>query len=135
MLKEKRGWLRILEAFIAIILIIGALIVIYSKTIEKPKKAEEIYKLQGAILDEIADNPELREAVLNENITRIIDFIGDRTYPSFNFTIRICEVNDICSLQYYIGEEGNDVYSTERVISSTLEKYEPKKLKIFMWRE
>jgi len=135
MLEEKGGWLRILEAFIAIMLIISALIILYSRAIEKPKKAEDIYKLQRIILDEIADSPELREAVLNNNTEKIISFVGNRTLMSFNFTIRVCELNDICRLQYYIGKEGKDIYSTERLISSTLEKYEPKKLKIFMWKE
>jgi len=91
--------------------------------------------LQRIILDEIADSPELREAVLNNNTEKIISFVGNRTLMSFNFTIRVCELNDICRLQYYIGKEGKDIYSTERLISSTLEKYEPKKLKIFMWKE
>jgi len=135
MLKEKRGWLRILEAFIAIILIMGVLIIIYSRTVERPKKAEEIYKLEGTILDEVANSPQLRKAVLNNNTNEIISFVSDRVPPGFNFTIKICELNDICNLQYYIGEEGRDVYTTERTVSSILEKYGPKKVKIFMWEE
>jgi hypothetical protein len=131
MVNGKKGWLRVAEAFIAIILIVGFLVVLYSKTEEKPRRDEEIYKLQKTILDEIAADPKLREGVLNNKTGEIISFVSRRIPYRFNFTIRICSIDKICGLQYYQG----DTYSSERIISSVLEKYEPKKLKIFMWQE
>ena len=130
-MKNKRGWLRILEAFIAIILITSVLIVLYSRTIEKPRRAEEIYNLQEIILDEIADSLELREAVLNNRIEEIESFVSGKIPGGFAFSIKICEVEEICELEEYKKE----VYSSERIISSVLEQYEPKKVKIFMWEE
>jgi hypothetical protein len=129
---NKKGWLRILEAFIAIILIAGVLAFVYSRTIGKPTdRAEEIYKLQKTILDEIAADPQFRNASLQMDEVIISEFVGDRVPPGFNYTVRICDVADICGLPYYKKE----VYSSERIISSTLEEYDPKKVKIFMWRE
>lgn len=129
--QNKKGWLRIIEAFIAIILILGVLIAVYSRVIEKPKKADYAYNLEKSILDEISMDSALRDAVLNGDataITTITNFVRTRI-KGFNFEIKICELEDICSMNSYKKE----VYATERIISSTLEKYQPKKLKIFMW--
>jgi len=48
---------------------------------------------------------------------------------SFNFSIKICEVDDICGLNFYKKE----FYAKDRIIGSNLTYYEPKKIKIFMW--
>ena len=128
---NKKGWLRILEAFIAVVLIASFLLVLYSRAVERPKISEEVYQIQKTILDEIASNPELRQAVLNGNEEKIINFTYDRIPSGFEFAMRICEVNEVCGLKEY--KEG--VYSSERIISSTLEEYSPKKLKIFMWKK
>ncbi|MEK6820604.1 MAG: hypothetical protein AABX71_02730 [Nanoarchaeota archaeon] len=128
----KKGWLRILEAFIAIILIAGVLIVLYVRVIEKPREVEELYNLQETVLEEIASSNELREAVLNNQREKLIDFIAERVPAGFTFNITICEVGEICALEKYRGE-GVEVYSSERIIAGTLEEYNPKKIKIFMW--
>jgi len=128
---NKKAWLRIVEAFIAIILIASVLIVIYSRTIEKPSKSESIYNLQKTILDEIAVDIELRQNVLDNKTENIENFVSERIPAGFKFSVRICDLNDICGLQEYKEE----VYSSERIISSTLQEYNPKKLKIFMWEE
>ena len=131
MIKGKKAWLRIVEAVIAIILIASVLTFLYLRTVDKSTSSEEIYKLQKSILDEIADDPELRNAVLNLDESKIKDFTDTRKPYGFNSTVRICEIEDICGLQSYEKE----VYSTERVISANLQQYSPKKVKIFMWRE
>lgn len=135
MRKNKKAWLRILEAFIAIILITGVLLVLYTRTIKKPAIGEEIYKFQKNILDEIASMPTLREDVLKGVESNVEIFAEKRTPPSFNVAVEICEVDEICELSEYMGREGKDIYSTERIISSTIQMqdFEPKKLKVFMW--
>ena len=130
MLKNKRGWLRIVEAFIAIMLIMGVLLILYSRGIE-PRRAEEIYNFQKTILDEVAANPGLRENVLSENEQAVEDFVRDSIPAGFSFEVRICEPGDICGLPDYHEE----LYASERIISATLQTYNPKKVKLFMWRE
>jgi len=130
-MKNKKGWIRIAEAFIAILLITIVLLVIYTRTETKNGISEEIYKVQKVILDEIADNPTLRESVLKNDEDAITNFVSERIPSGFSFSIKICEINNICNLDVFKEE----VYSSERVISSTLQEYSPKKLKIFMWLE
>jgi len=129
--KNKRAWLRILEAFVAVTLIASVLVVLYVRTVQSPKDREEIYNLQKTILDEIAASPELRNATLNDDELTVKNFVKDRIPVSFNFSVRICEVENICSLSPYKKE----VYATDRVISANLQTYAPKKVKIFMWKE
>ncbi len=126
---NKKGWIRIMEAFIGIILIAGFLVVLYSNIISPSNKSEELYRFQKIILDEIAENNDLRENVLNNIKDPISDFVDERIPSGFNYTIKICEPGDICSMNEYHEE----TYSSERIISSTLKKYDPKKIKIFMW--
>lgn len=134
-IRNKKAWIRILEAFIAITLITGVLITLYTKTSERVGRGEEIYKLQETILEEIASNQKLRGEVLrNLSLENITSFIAIRVPSGFNFTAKVCDVGEICELPEY-RKEGRDVYSTPRIISSTLETYKPKQLKIFMWPE
>ena len=140
-MRGKKAWIRILEAFIAILLITGVLLVVYSRTVSRPRIADDVYNLQEGLLDEIADNSDFRDEIVRferhteTSMAEITAFIQDRTPSGFLFEVRVCEVEEICQLEAYLGEEGQAVYSTERIISSTLEEYNPKKLKIFMWKE
>src|SRR3989344_7820528 len=100
-MRGKKAWLRIAEAFISIVLIAGVFLVLYSKTIDKPKISESIYKLEGVILDEISSNIELRQAVLDGDKAKIESFIIARIPPGLEFSARICEPEEICGLQEY----------------------------------
>lgn len=129
---NKKGFLRIVEAFIAIILITGVLILFYSQTIDKPRKADEVYRFQKTLLDEIAFSESLRNAVLANNTNIISDYVGSRVLGTgFNYSVRICPINDICGLEVYKKE----FYSKDRIIGSNLTSYNPVKVKIFMWIE
>ncbi len=127
---NKKAWIRIAEAFIAIILITGVLLVLYTRTTRISGKAEEIYRLQESILDEIASDNLLREEILNGMDSGVRSFIATRVPSGFSYDVKICEPEKICEMEEYLDKE---IFSTERIISSTLEIYGPKKLKIFMW--
>ena len=119
-----------MEAFIAIMLILGVLIVLYSNAINKPKKSEEVYNTEKIILDEISFNEDLRNAVMSNNTAVLMEYVAGRIgKSSFNYTVRICTVEDVCSLSIYKKE----FYAKDRIIGSNLTSYEPKKVKIFMW--
>ena len=129
-LSDKKGWLRILEAFIAVILIAIVLIVIISRQ-NGEGNADEIYKLQKTILNEVAKNNELRQAVLDGNITPVNESISERIPKIFDLEVKICEVDEVCAPSIYREE----VYAEEIVIMGTLGEYSPKKLKLFMWQK
>ncbi len=59
---NKRGWLRIVEVSIAILMIFGVLIVIYSSGNTKTRK--DLSSMIPQILEEIAKNNTLREKII-----------------------------------------------------------------------
>jgi len=131
-MKNKKAWVRIVEAFIAITLLFSVFITIYVRQSSKIDISEEIYSLQEAILKQISNSESLRSYVLNNNTEAILEFIDNTKLvpPSLNYTIKICNLDEICSMDSYQKE----VFASETVISSTLTEYSPKVIKIFMWK-
>lgn len=137
---NKKGIIKIVEASISIMLILGFLILIYSQSIERPRRSENILKWEGQILDEIKNKLDLRRSILedSENTCKpggeVESFVGLRlnnSFPGFSFACRICDVTDVCGPLEYKPE----IFSEERIVSSTLETFSPKKIRIFVWRE
>ena len=59
----KKGWLRILEAFIAVIIIAGILLVIVSNQRTQKNFEEDMHNFQRAILLEISQNKGQSESI------------------------------------------------------------------------
>ena len=130
---NKKGWIKIVEAFMAIIILSAVMLTIYAKQPTRTMN-QEIIKIEDSILNEISQNTMLRQKVLDNDassITVLNSFIQAKIPANLNFTARICSVDDICGLDVYRKE----VYARERIISSTLMKYSPKKLRLFMWEK
>ena len=126
---NKKAWLRIVEAFVAIALIASVLVVLYVRN--QPSRSRDVCELEETVLEEIASDAILRSTVLSIDNLEIQKFVKSRTPDGFNSTTRICNVTDICGLQFY----KENVCARERVISSNLTAYQPVKIKIFMWQE
>lgn len=130
MMRQKKAWIRIVEAFIAVTLIMIVMLSIYSFS-PKKNNGEEIEKIIESVLDEISNNNHLRQDVLNENVFELEQFVSERIPRIMNFTIKICQIEDVCGLSQY----HKNVYARERIISSTLQQYSPKKIKLFAWEK
>ena len=66
MVNNKRGWVRILEATIAVMIVSGVLVVVYSnQSIRREDISDTFYSLQQQILADISSRSNLRLAVLN----------------------------------------------------------------------
>lgn len=127
----KKAWVRIVEATIASLIIIGFILVMMSRQqTTTPNISDEIYEKQRSILDVISKNESLRDAILMNDKTAVNSAIEKRIPSSWGFTTNICELNMVCSGDVPYDRE---VYATEIVISSTLTKYDPKKLRFFVW--
>jgi len=142
-MRGKSGFLRIVEAFIAILIIAGVMGYVYVQRIQKPNEADSINQLEKIILSEIANNEDLRSAVLNgdsgldiddakANRILINDTIKKSIPDEYEFDFKICDLIVVCELGIYTGKE---VFANEVTISSTLEQYNPKKIRLFMWRK
>ena len=140
MAKDKLGIIRIVEAFAMILLITGILLVVLNQGyVSKSDNSERIYESEQAILREIQLNNSLRNSVLSSDELPVEwwDFPSDvqnkiilKAPNNFECKAKICNLNDICVLDEEIEDS---VYAQKTIITANLEKYSPRKLKIFCW--
>lgn len=137
-MKNRKAWLRIVEAFIAVLIVIGALLIVLSG--KKAQQEQEFCSILPPMMEKIAKDEILRSEILlkgNETtINKIKRFLeGELKNPAFAFSVRICEPTDPCVLQEG-GLENIDICAEQRIISTTKEQtsFSPKKLKVFMFR-
>ena len=144
-MQGKGGFLRILEAFISIAIIAGAMSFLYINQIQTPDREAEIQQLIRIVLEKIQSDDELRKAVLGATAkhietleTEVTKFIPDEGELKFHFSI--CEINEICSCEADVhgGEDcpkDIDVFSDEVSVSVTLDSndVDPKVIRLFVW--
>lgn len=134
---NKRGWMRIVEATIAVMIVIG-FVLTYTAKIKKAD--EDLTHIVTPVLEEIAESNSLRANILSDNpdFTMLNDFVDARiTNPKLDYMIKVCNLNDICGLDSMPNNVAGDVFAVERVISATPVQgdFKPKKIKIFLWRK
>jgi len=143
-MKNKKAWIEIVEAFVAILLIAGVVLVILNKGyMEKRDISEEVYKVELSILREIQTNDSLRTEILDAQGPLPIEWLNDRfpsgvknkivtRTPSYLECVgKICNMTAMCSL----GEKKEkDIYSQSVAITPTVglgEIY--RQLNLFCW--
>jgi len=130
-MRNKKAWMRIVEAVIAILIIMGFVLVLVSNQEIKTNVSDEIYEGQVQILDLISEDNVLREDIISEDNTNVNNKISQIIPGNWEFATEICDLSDICTSEDTPHEK--DVYVTEMVISSDLSTYQPKKLRFFVW--
>jgi len=128
-----KGWLRIVEASLAALIVLGVLFAVYTKN--AVSNEPDLSENARAILEEISNNNTLRNDVLRSDTARVNLIVArEVTDPSLEFEMRVCDLNDVCGKSTYT--PGN-VYTAERVISATVEQstFAPKKMRLFIWRK
>lgn len=141
---DKNGWIEIVEAFVAILLIVGVMLILISKGyIGKKDISEEVYKIEISILREIQRNDTLRSDILkaegplpiawdsDEFPTGVKSKIRDRTPTYLECVGRICNIAGSCTLAEV---EQTDIYAQSGLISSTLTEGDLyRRLNLFCW--
>jgi hypothetical protein len=138
---NKKGWVRIVEASIAILIIFSVVIAVSGKREAKPE--EDLSISITPLLDEIAKNISLRELVVKDSDTSTIaedalkEFVSRRIIsPNIGYGITICNYDQYCGLSSYPGEARGGIYAGSRVITATLNTMPyPKKINIFLWNK
>jgi len=140
---NKKAWVKIVEAFFAILLIATALMtIIQTEKIKKTEDSSNIYNEESAILSDIELNQTLRNEILgveslsvNLNDSSFPDKVKTKIQekiPSYlQCKARICWINESCDL--YFNEAGKSIYAKSVIISSNLTKYSPRQIKLFCW--
>lgn len=142
----KKGFLRIVEASIGIMAILGTLLLV---SVQRDAPDFDLTEKIPAVLDELVKNSTLREDIalnygFNEGadnsqiVSKIENFIGKRiTYANVEYDFAICKAEELCALENFPLEFSGEVYSYERVVSAveTRLEFEPRKIKLYVWRK
>ena len=124
---NKKGYLRIIEAVIAVLIVLGAVLFAISKDSSTP--SENFCRDLQSYLDEIGKDNILRTAVLENKLLEIENFLQNRmSNPLIDYEIKICSPEDLCTLDKS-GLDNIEVCAGERLISATpeSENLSPKK--------
>lgn len=140
--RGKGGWIRIVEAFVAILLIAGVVLMILDKGyIQGEDPSVQVYEWESGILKEVQLNNTLRMEIINAANLPVnwSDFAAQAPLtmgrlqfekPSYlDCEANICELNDDCLL----GKEiESNVYARSVAIT---ENGKNRKLKLFCWEK
>ena len=142
--KEKKGWIRVVESFVAILLITGVVLVILNQGYGSKKNISvKVYDVELSILREIQYNDTLRGDILNvtllpvewddfesKGLTDVKELIIDRIFDYLNCEAKVCSIDDDCISDISFDK---DLYVQSIIISATYETYSPRQLKLFCW--
>lgn len=149
-MRNKKGWIRIVEAFIALMIIAGVLLIFINKGYlgQKSEISERVYQVQISILREIQLDDGLRGEILglatanvqdpglssyNPNFPELVSKrITERSPEYLECNAKICELDKVCPQPSETPVE-KDVYAQAVAITANSETYEPRQLKLFCW--
>jgi hypothetical protein len=138
---NKRGWIKIVEAFVAILLITGVVLVILSQeNLVNVDLHSDIYESQLITLRDIQMNDDLRASVLgvstpleSDDAGFPVDVKARIQYFALDYLeceAKICELESSCTLN---NPPEKEVHAQTVAITSTSTTYDPKQLKLFCW--
>ena len=150
LIRNSRGWIRIVEAFVGILLIAGiVLIVIERDQTERQDASSRAYTSMISILREIELDNSLRSEIVNISGSSLpVEWnefnvsapqtgarITGKTPGYLECAGKICATNDVCLLAQNAQNQEKTIYAESAVISSTIQNYNPRLLKLFCWEK
>ena len=154
---NKRAWIRIVEAFVSILLIIGVLLIVINKGYIGKDISSEVYETEISILRSIQLDNTLRNNILisnksgynaasgesplpiewddfDDNEERVLKDVRDKIInqiPNYlECQAKICELDDSCTLN---GEIETEIYAKPATIAANYAIFSPRQLKLFCW--
>lgn len=147
-MKNNKGWIRVVEVFMAIILIAGVLVFIISqKSFEEKDFSSEIYAKEDFILKKIQLNDALRTEIVSYNgdvpISSLEEGFPPLTLEKINSEIssdiecytQLCEINTGCFATEIQEDVNKNIYSKAVSIFTNAHLYNPKQIKLFCWQK
>lgn len=142
---NKKGWIRIVEAFMAIVFLGGVVLLVMSNqsSISQSDISSQVHDAELAILREIQLNDTLRNSVISVNL--LPAEWNDSQFPQdikikilnrepnyLDCVAKICDITDDCT---YLTTLKQDIYSESVIITVTISSttYQSRKLKLFCW--
>lgn len=137
-MKNKKGWLRIMEAVVAIMILSGVILVVYSKQAERIDVGSAVYDIQKQLLVDVSLNDSLRNYVLNKDESSLQKYMDSKIPSYLDSKVKICELTeDItpCKLDEasFLTIKDKSIFAEETIIAANFSSYSPKKVVLFVW--
>lgn len=130
-MKNKKGQVRIIEAAIAILMVLGFIIFIQGSA-PKADISGSVYMIEHQVLVEMEKNESIRDSVMKDEVSGAVDYAKSRLGRyNLNFEMSVCPVDGSCTCKSC--PEGKSIYGDNVIISSSLVNYSPRKLALFAW--
>lgn len=131
----RKGIATIIELLIAITIISAILLISYRQSLPS-QETQDLSENARDILSEISTIEDLRGEIITKQVnanamTNTLAFIDSRLPDYIRFELRACVITSACGQSSYVG----DVYSAERIISTSRTNFQPIKLRLFLWVE
>lgn len=128
-----RGWLRIVEAVIAILIVASSILIVLQQ--EQQRFDANLCAPLVPLLDEIAKTETLRNAVLLQERPLVDEFLKTHiTNPTITYSFSFCAPDDVCSFTGEDVSKDSDVCADERILAPVETTQGLVKLKIFLYR-
>ena len=126
-----------MEAVFAVLIVVGGIFLFYPPSLTAQN--QDILKLTLPLMDNFAKDEGLRTKIVEDDNTKtdaeqsVIAWLESRIEnPKIGFNVSICDIDNLNCGDVII--EDKDVYSNERVISSTNNNSNSKIVKFYFWR-
>lgn len=139
MIKNKRGWIKIVEAFTAVLLIMTVVIIVIDRGYaEKNDVSKKIYETQIQLLGEIISNFDITTASEEDIDEYLNPSEGKSRVPNYMECVPlICSLEDLenpCNGEEIVGGyEGNIYVQTALVLDENDVESNDRQLKLFCW--
>ena len=141
--KNKKAWVKMIEVFLSILLLAGALALILNKNVFTGEVTQEINNEMDYMIKTIQLDTSLREEILdaslpvewstfNTDLPNTEIEINSMIPPYLVCEAQLCAIGDAC-LNSNAPTDKN-IFSRAGYISADLDTYSPRQLKIFCWR-
>lgn len=130
---NKRGWLRIVEALVAILIVFGAVLTV--STTKQTTTANDPCVALAPLLDEIAATPALRNEILSGKTAETERFLKNNIRnPKLDVVVKVCAHDAVLCPHGRDGSDKADICAQERLIAGSAESTALKKLKVFVFQ-
>lgn len=145
LIRGKKGWIHLVEVFLAILLLAGVLLVVATQSSSNANKIAiqtQISEKEISILRDIELNSALRTEIVNVNpsslpvewndfgsgLQNVMNRINELAPKNFDCQAKLCLMNEVC-IPNNIPK--GDVYAKSVIIAADLDIYSPRELKLF----
>lgn len=135
--KNKKGWMMIVEAVIAVMILFGFVFIAMAKQAQETRALQEkpnFYDVANSLAVKAQENETIRGHVLGEleeEVQKDLQDEASKINSRLKVNVNITEVGGSCT--FTLPGEEKEIYSAS-VLIATNSDYDPKKLCIFVWQ-